>query len=339
MLRLPRPVPERRVRGRRPFLPAALLASTLAAGIFPALAHAQPARPEGVPLLQPPAAALAAATASNANPLNNPIAGSRTSPAIVGGKPPPSLDELQATHPTPTHKKPMSPMRATALREAALSYGARGGLAAQSYAINLLLARYQGRLDETFNFNGLVLAISNGQTLMVPPIVTEAEMAFALAPGGQTAKETDRVYQITQEARLASAPPNWRSYLVRTWAFPVKPPRDLRPRTDDEVQSWNRWVAEGWALGEQQATQIFLDDLARLQNDYVGMMRYRVLLRAGVVEAPDTAFSRRAISGGRDRMLVGNQVIRITNQPGLNPDERSWRQQYVPSGGPIGQVP
>ena len=241
---------------RRSLFPAALLVSVLAAGSFASAARAQAPAPIAVPPLQPMPGAVSSANRTNASPLNTPIAGARTHPLIVGGKPPPSLEALQAVRPTPGHKH-MSPMRATALREAALSYGARGGLAAQSYAIDLLLARYQSRLDETFGFGRIVLPISDGQTLMVPPIVTEAEMAFALAPGGQTAKETARVYQITQEARLASAPPDWRSYLVRTWAYPVKPPRDLRPRTQDEVTGWNRWVAQGWALGEQQATQIF----------------------------------------------------------------------------------
>ncbi|MEE3504427.1 type IV secretory system conjugative DNA transfer family protein, partial [Acidiphilium acidophilum] len=99
------------------------------------------------------------------------------------------------------------------------------------------------------------------------------------------------------------------------------------------------WVAQGWALGEQQAVQIFLDDLGRLQTDYIGMLRYAVLLRAGLVEPPDTESHRHYVSGGRDRMLVGNQVIRITDQPGLNPDTADWHPGYLPSGGPIGEAP
>ena len=122
---------------------------------------------------------------------------------------------------------------------------------------------------------------------MRPPVVTEAQMAFALGDGGQVARETGRVYQITRRAELTSAPPNWRVYLVRTWTNPTPPPDDLRPRTRDEVSPWNQWVSEGWAKGERQAVEIFLSDLGRLERDIVGMARYRVLLRAGFVEQPE----------------------------------------------------
>ena len=66
----------------------------------------------------------------------------------------------------------------------------------------------------------------------------------------------------------------------------ARPTRAL-PRTKQEVAYWNKWVAEGWADGEKQAVEIFLADLGRLERDIVGMARYRVLLRAGLVEPPN----------------------------------------------------
>ncbi|MGC9271783.1 type IV secretory system conjugative DNA transfer family protein [Acidiphilium sp.] len=275
----------------------------------------------------------------NANPLNNPVAGARINGILTGGQAPPSLNELQALRPLSAKHKTISPMRRAALKQNALSYGAQGGLAAESYAINLMLVNYQADLDRTFDFGKLMVNVSNGQTLLRPPIVTEAQMAFALAPGGQVAKQTDQVYEITQQAQLASAPPNWRTYLVRTWAKPTPPPSAIRPRSRLEVEYWHKWVAEGWALGEAQGAQIFLDDLSRLENNYIGMVRYQVLLRAGLVESPDLVFHHQAVSGGRNRMLIGNDVIRITNQPGLDPNAANWRSTDVPSGGPIGQPP
>ncbi len=70
--------------------------------------------------------------------------------------------------------------------------------------------------------------------------------------------------RITREAQLSSAPPNWRSYLVRTWVNPFPPPDDLRPRSKQKVEYWDKWVAEGWGKGERQAVEIFLSDLGRL---------------------------------------------------------------------------
>jgi defect-in-organelle-trafficking protein DotC len=211
------------------------------------------------------------------------------------------------------------------VRTAGLTYGAQGGLAARSFALNEMLRRYEAQLDSAYDFRTLVLPVGHGQTLMRPPIVSAAQMAFALGEGGQVARETSCIYQITRVAQLASTPPNWRAYLVRTWAPPRRPNDGVLPRTGQEVAFWNKWVPEGWAQGEKQAVEIFLSDLGRLERDIVGMARYRVLLRAKLVEQPKLAFLRRAVEGGRDRLHVGDQTIRITDQPGLQGNPRRWR--------------
>lgn len=205
-----------------------------------------------------------------------------------------------------------------------MQYGAQGGLAARSFAINEMLRRYLPQLDSAYDFRTLVLAVGSGQTLMRPPVVSAAQMAFALGDNAQVARETSCIYEITREAQLASTPPNWRLYLVRTWAPPRRPSDGQLPRTRTEVAYWNKWIAEGWAQGEKQAVEIFLSDLGRLERDIVGMARYRVLLRAGLVEQPRVAFQHRAVDGGRDSLHVGDRTIRITDQPGLQGNPRRW---------------
>ena len=259
------------------------------------------------------------------SPLNNPVTGSSEQPVVIGGQRPPSLESLQAARPGFNPTQDLTGPRGEALHEAALSFGARGGLAARGFAINEILRRYESRLDVTYDFSSLVVPVGTGKTLMRPPIVTEAQMAFALGDGGQVARETGRVYEITRPAAVSSAPPNWRTYLVRSWVNPTPPPDDLRPRTKQEVEYWNKWVAEGWAKGERQAVEIFLSDTGRLERDLVGMARYRVLLRANLVEQPKVTFANRAVEGGRDKMRLDDRTITITNQPGLNANRRQWR--------------
>jgi defect-in-organelle-trafficking protein DotC len=273
------------------------------------------------------------------NPINNPITGAAIAPQVVGGEPPPALETLQAARPGFTPGKGLTGPRADALQQAALSYGARGGLAARSYAINEMLRRYQSQLNQVFNFGALVVSVNGGQTMIRPPVVTEAQLAFALGNGSQSASESGHIYEITREAQLTSAPPNWRTYLVRTWVTPTPPPDDLRPRTKQEVQYWNLWVAQGWADGEKQAVEIYLDDLSRLQRDIIGMARYRVLLRAGLVEQPRLAFAHSTVQGGRDLMRIDNTTVRITDQPGLNPRPSQWQAGQGATGGPIAPTP
>ena len=68
-----------------------------------------------------------------------------------------------------------------------------------------------------------------------------------------------------------------------------------------------------------------MSNLGRLDRDIIGMARYRVLLRAGLVEQPRVTFANRAVQGGRDMMRLNDRTITITNQPGLNPNRRNWR--------------
>jgi hypothetical protein len=85
--------------------------------------------------------------------------------------------------------------------------------------------------SRTYDFRPLVLLVGRGQTLMRPPIVSTAQTAFSLGENGQVARETSCIYQITREAQLASAPPDWRLYLVRVWA-PLRRTTDAAlPRT------------------------------------------------------------------------------------------------------------
>jgi len=323
-------------------LRALLCAATLLAGLAlgaPAWAEDADAALLNSPIPpEPGAATVDAASRVLANPLNQPVTGAAISPTIVGGQRPLSLETLQAARPGVNPSGELSGARGEALHEAALSYGARGGLAARGFAINEMLRRYEAKLDSSYDFGSLVVQVGRGQTLMRPPIVTEAQMAFALGDGGQTARETGRVYQITRQAQLSSAPPNWRTYLVRSWVNPTPPPDDLRPRTSEEAGYWNKWVAEGWARGERQAVEIYQSDLSRLEADLIGMARYRVLLRARLVEQPRVVFARRAVEGGRGRMRVDDTQIEIRAQPGLNPNRRSWRGMGdLPSDIPAGR--
>ena len=54
------------------------------------------------------------------------------------------------------------------------------------------------------------------------------------------------------------------------------------------------------------------------------MARYRVLLRAGLVEQPKVVFARKSVEGGRDKMRVDDTQIEIRSQPGLNPNRKRW---------------
>ncbi len=215
-------------------------------------------------------------------------------------------------------------IRQDAVKEAALSYGARGGLAMRTYEIRKDLDLRGRYLDKIFDFRHLLMAAPSG-LLIEPPIVSESENALLINAGGQDASVADRYYHINENARIVSAPRTWHSYLEREWGEVTPPPDILRPENEQERALWIENVGKGWEAGYAQADQIFEDDLARLTADYQGMVRYRTLLAQKMVSAPYALQVDRGVTGGGDEMRVGDRAVRITGVPELVPGYEQWQ--------------
>lgn len=262
-----------------------------------------------------------------ASALDTPIEGARIAPEIPDVVHAPSLEEQMALRPGYEPGQKDTTARDSALKQTGWAYGARGGLAARGEALNEMLRRYAPTLDRVFDFRTVVLPVGNGSLLLRPPVVTEAQMAVAVDASGQTARETGRIYEITRQGALVTAPPQWRTWLVRSVDVPGEPAETLRPRTRHEVEIWDEALARGRAAGERQAVEVFLDDLARLQRDLVGMARYRLLLQAGKVRPPELTSHYASTQGGHDLMRIEDTTRRIREQPGLDADRAHWKTE------------
>jgi defect-in-organelle-trafficking protein DotC len=214
-------------------------------------------------------------------------------------------------------------IRADAMREAALSYGARGGLAFRTYQIQRRLAEYDTSLTRTFGFARLLIPAASG-LLVEPPVVSEADRAVIVKSGGQAAAVADRVYRINRVARIVTASRNWRLYMERDWGRVEPPPSILLPKDDDERATWRDFVKQGWEEGIRQAEETFEADLDRMSADFVGMVRYRELVAQGMISPPFTLADERGITGGGSEMRVGDRGLAITGQSQLIPKGSSW---------------
>lgn len=309
---------------------AALLAAV------PAFAQEAPVRSPVPPM--PSAAQVSRAMERNGNALNNPITGAESEPRITGGARPPSLEALQALRPSVLAAEGAEGLRAEAVCREGEGYGARGGLAAKGFAVADMLRRYEAQLDIAFDFDPLMVSVGP-RTLLRPPVVTEAQMAFALADGAQQARTTGRVYRITRDGALAAVPPDWRSYLVPAVQAPTPPADAMRPKTDKEAKMWDGCVAKGWAEGERLAVTNFLSALGTLEQDYIGMARYRVLANAGLVEPARVAVRQMKVQGGGRDLRLDDATTTITGQGRLQGNPARWRPTpQVPADGPIGTI-
>ncbi len=233
--------------------------------------------------------------------------------------PPGTIKPPKGTMDTPEARK----MRQDAIRESALSYGARGSLAARTWEIRRDLLAREKYLDRVFNFRNLLIATGSG-LLIEPPIIGETQETLKVESDGQNAAVADTIYNIGREAKIVTAPRDWRVYLEREWGNLEPPPAELIPQTDEERRLWRGWIADGWKEGLKQADAVFKADLDRLVADYKGMVRYRQLLAQGMVSQPYALQVDRGVTGGGKEMRIGDRAIQITGPSQLKTETSEW---------------
>ena len=242
--------------------------------------------------------------------------------------PPPSLAELQGLPAGSGGDEGEDGMpfdiRLEALKEAAVSYGARGGLAYRTYEIRAELEKRATYMDKIFNFGQLLIPAPSG-FMIEPPIISENINAMLIDNGGQEAAVSDKIYNIISNAKISSAARNWRIYLEREWGDVDPPPEILRPRDDGEQAMLSDLLAKGWEQGVLQANEIFEEDLNRLTADFRGMVRYRTLLAQGMVSPPYALHVDRGVTGDGNEMRVGDRAVQITGVPELITGTDQWR--------------
>lgn len=241
---------------------------------------------------------------------------------------PPSMEELidiQKENNFIDDSSAMLPdIKAEAQKEAAFSYGARGGLAWRTWHIRNEMETRSTYLDKVFDFRQLLIPAPSG-LLIEPPVIGEAMDAMLIDNRGMEAAVADRVLNIGQNARITSAPRTWRVYLEREWGEIDPPPDILRPENAEERKTWAKNVANGWEMGVKQADEIFQADLNRLVADYQGMVRYRSLLAQGMVSPPYALQTDRGITGGGDQMRIGDRALSLTELPKLQTGYQEWQ--------------
>jgi defect-in-organelle-trafficking protein DotC len=262
----------------------------------------------------------------------------------------PTLSEMESITPVDTADKGAAPkdkLRVPALRNAALSYGAIGGLAWGSKQINTQLEADAGNLSRTYDFNSLLIRPEGGVTIL-PPVISESSDTYEQADAGNTLRVADKYYEILSQARFAPTAPLWHTYLIRVFAVPPRPNEELLPKTAGERQMWRAYVDEGWSKGLDQAKQTFKIDLRRLERDYTGMIRYSALYDQHMVSSPVVADQNLGVTGTGMNMRQNDRLFRITAPPRLNVQDPSSysapvsgidpSQAGTPPGSPTGQL-
>lgn len=245
----------------------------------------------------------------------------RTEPPVV-------INDLINIKPKKTTEERASDLpldiRVDALEEAALSYGARGGLQWRTWHIRNEMETRARYMDKVFNFRDLLIPAQSG-LMIEPPIVSEAMDALLINNRGEQAAVADKILRINRNARIVSAPRTWRTYLEREWGKVEPPPDILRPTNKIERILWEEQIRKGWARGVEQADDIFQADLNSLVADYQGMIRYKSLLAQNMISPPFAMQIDRGVTGDGTTMRIGDRELEITNMPQLQTGYDQWQ--------------
>ena len=217
------------------------------------------------------------------------------------------------------HLPSMGRIRRMALKEIALSLGAQAGLAARARILDDELTRQKRNLDAIYDFNALLIEHN-----ILPPVLLEGRNTFNLA-GDQTIRISDRTYKVAKQARFVTTTPDWRQYIWMDYNKPETPNATLLPKTQAERRLWKKYVEQGWKNGVEQANSILEESIARIKEDFGGMILYRKLLAMNMVSPPYVSHTDLGVTGDADEIRIDDRVLRITALPALNTNSQEWR--------------
>lgn len=208
--------------------------------------------------------------------------------------------------------------RLQSIQVGAASLGSQAGLAARSAQIQRALVGRAREFDRAFNFGALLL-----EPGFLPPVVSEGRNSYN-QPNDNEARASDWVFKIERPARIVSATPTWRTYLLGNSTPAVRPDNSVLPKTKEEKQLWDEWAQKGWDEGARLADQNFEANLSRLKQDFEGMVRFKTLYEQGLVSKPRLARANLGVTGGGDEMAINDRIIRVTEKAALDANKGNW---------------
>lgn len=215
--------------------------------------------------------------------------------------------------------KSSSKIREMSLKETALSLGAQSGLAWRAKYIDEQLIKQSRHLDAIYDFQSLVLEHN-----VLPPVLLEGRNTFNLADT-QTIRVSDRVYKVSKQAHFITTAPTWREYLWMDYKKPAYPNLTLLPINKEEREVWQFYIKKGWKDGIDQADTILAESIARIKEDFTGMILYRKLLAMNIVSPPYVSNTDLGVTGDGAEIHIDDRVLRITALPALNINSEQWR--------------
>ncbi|MCQ0090592.1 type IV secretory system conjugative DNA transfer family protein [Roseovarius sp. M141] len=253
-------------------------------------------------------------------------------PIFVGGpdqyrsnRPPADFAEFSRRTKRGNYETSVEDERYDLLREAAVSYAAQAGYQHRVWEVMRQLEQDSPKLSRTFDFNRVAYAAPRETGYILPPVVSRATAAINVDESGQSAVAADEFYRLEIPGRIVTILPTWRDYLILPLEEASEPDDDFLPQDREEKQVFNRFAAEGWQAGVEQADEALGLNFARLKRDYLGMVEYRKMVQAGLVRELVLESSERRSAGEGDELFIGERRVRIVSTARFVRDPKHWK--------------
>ncbi len=215
-------------------------------------------------------------------------------------------------------KKSVPNARLEAVMGAGLSAGAAWGYYETMRILEVQVKQQSQGLDGVFNFAPYLLA---GHVL--PPVI-EAAHDTAGFHSSTEAAFSRVMFRIVHPARIVSATPNWRNWLLPPLVKPRAVNPVLLPETAAEKAVWSTAIQKGWGRGVAQAHIVMLDNVHRLERSMRGILLFMRLRGQGLVNGPVVVAGQPSIRINGRTLSIDSRTFQITLPAGFS-DKKSWR--------------
>ncbi len=209
-------------------------------------------------------------------------------------------------------KSAVMDIRPKAIREAAQLVTLQTAMAWRYETLVAITEKYSAIMDTAFNFAPLLM--TQGDTLIMPPVLTTAGTSMRFE-NGKTVTSAKTTYELLEPARYIATIPTWREFLlVDAFPEPEKPNPAVLPQNAEERAIWKEAVREAWAQGLYEADQLYADNVAHMTRSYRGVMLYHLLTAQDLLSRVHTASADMGlhVTDKGNKLHIGQKVYRIT---------------------------
>lgn len=240
-------------------------------------------------------------------------------------RPPDDFKQFSARTRRGDYETSVDEERYSLLKEAAISYAAQAGYQHRVWQIMRQLERDSIKLSKTYDFNRVAQTAPRETGIILPPVVSRATAAINVDDTGRSAVAADEFYRIETPGRIVTIAPTWRDYLVIPLETAAEPEDEFLPQDREEKQVFDRFAAEGWQAGVEQADEALQINFARLKRDYLGMVEFRKMVQAGLIRDIVIQSSERRSAGDGEELFIGERRVRIVDAARFVRDPRHWK--------------